>query len=128
MTKYISEERFIVSSNTKEAIKNYADNYDRIFGKKDEEETHEGSPPYCPVSCPVCHPDAIVCRLSSYVNFIPPGPNGVINDVFDGPFCVGCGVGLEVDPKPQCCTECYRHDAACAKLCTEDAECDCGAG
>lgn len=34
MTKYLESERFIVNSNTKEAIKNYADNYDRIFGEK----------------------------------------------------------------------------------------------
>lgn len=47
---------------------------------------------------------------------------------FDGPFCIGCGVGLEVDPKACCCEDCYRHDAACAKLCTEGAECDCGIG
>lgn len=29
--RYLNEERFIVHSNTKEAMKNYADNYDRIF-------------------------------------------------------------------------------------------------
>jgi hypothetical protein len=37
MTKYLTEERFIVQSNSKEAIKNYKDNFDRIFGEKKEE-------------------------------------------------------------------------------------------
>lgn len=32
--KYITEERFIVTSNDKEARRKYAENYDRIFGEK----------------------------------------------------------------------------------------------
>lgn len=32
MTKYLTEEKFIVTSNDRQALKNYADNYDRIFG------------------------------------------------------------------------------------------------
>lgn len=35
MTKYLTDEKFIVHSNTKEAQDNYRDNYDRIFGKKE---------------------------------------------------------------------------------------------
>jgi hypothetical protein len=31
--KYINEEKFLVSSNTKEAVRNYSENYDRIFGE-----------------------------------------------------------------------------------------------
>lgn len=30
--KYINEERFIVTSNNKDALRKYADNYDRVFG------------------------------------------------------------------------------------------------
>lgn len=104
MTKYLESERFLVTSNNKEALKNYADNYDRIFGKKAEHVDGCIAP-----NCPGCD-------------------DGSPEAAFDGPFCVGCGVGLEVDPKACCCIECYRHDAACAKLCTEGAECDCGIG
>lgn len=123
MTKYISEERFIVSSNSKEAIKNYADNYDRIFGKKAE---HVDG--YIVPNCPGCtdgapekapDSDAIECRLRSYVNFIPAGPTAVINGVED--VCEMCLAPIEAG------CDCDDHDAACAKLCTEDAACDCGA-
>lgn len=34
--KYLNEERFIVNSNDKEARRKYNENYDRIFGEKQE--------------------------------------------------------------------------------------------
>lgn len=40
MTRF-AESRFSVGSNSKSAQKNYADNYDRIFGKKAELPTEE---------------------------------------------------------------------------------------
>lgn len=37
MTKYLHEEKFIVGARDPQAQKNYADNWDRIFGEKEEE-------------------------------------------------------------------------------------------
>jgi hypothetical protein len=37
VTKYLTDERFIVHSNTKEAQDNYRANYDRIFGEPEEQ-------------------------------------------------------------------------------------------
>lgn len=39
MTKYLTEERFLVTSNTKESQRAYRDNYDRIF--RSEKDTIE---------------------------------------------------------------------------------------
>ena len=59
MTKYLESERFIVNSNTKESIKNYADNYDRIFGEKAE---------------PSASPDVIGCRLYAEIHRVERPP------------------------------------------------------
>ncbi len=39
--KYLTEERFIVASNSKEALRNYTDNYDRIFGEPERASAFE---------------------------------------------------------------------------------------
>lgn len=140
--KYLTEERFIVQSSGKEAIKNYADNYDRIFGEApkpcplcgatDHEHieafgtTVQGCPAVPDNHAVMVDTDAIECRLTSWANIAPASPEAVISDV-DGPACPGCGVVMMID-RPLCCEDCYRHDPACAKLCTEGAECDCGIG
>jgi hypothetical protein len=48
--KYLTEERFIVNSNDNEGRKKYLENYDRIFGEKQEEPAH----------CAGC--DEVVCE------------------------------------------------------------------
>ena len=98
--KYLESERFLVTSNDNEGRKNYQENYDRIFGEKSEEAPSE---------------DAIEMKVKSYANLIVPleaqiGP-------IEESTCDGCG--------EQAC-ECDEHDPACAKLCTQDARCDCG--
>ncbi len=63
--KYLTEERFIVSSNTKEALRNYADNYDRIFGEPEcscphgdaREDMHDRA---CPCYLPPVAPGDLV--------------------------------------------------------------------
>jgi hypothetical protein len=62
MTKYLSEERFIVTSNDKDSLRNYKDNYDRIF--RQEETPAEASKDN----------DAIECRLKLHMN-IGPAPH-----------------------------------------------------
>lgn len=51
--RYLTEERFIVHSNDKEAVKNYRENWERIFGEKE---------PHAAAAS-----DAIECRIRSWV-------------------------------------------------------------
>jgi hypothetical protein len=129
--KYINEERFIVSSNTSEAQKNYSDNYDRIFGEKPEAAHAECCTPQLCATCgPDCggrdngfigksmvpDADAIECRLTSYAN-IGPAPVEASFPCEEPLPCTGCD---------EVYCECDEHDADCEKLRTRRAHCNCG--
>jgi hypothetical protein len=80
------------------ASKDYRENWDRIFG------------------------DASGSSQDVEARQVAPVP-----EAFAGPFCCGCGVGLLIEKPLNTCEDCYKHDSACAKLCTESANCNCGA-
>lgn len=100
----------------------YRDNYDRIFGKKDECECphqdanepasmHDAS---CPAkSSAAADPDAIECRLNSYANLIPAGPVAVIADVEDP-------AGIEIGWLCPCCAPTGDEDTR--RVCVIDRE------
>lgn len=72
--KYLTEERFIVNSNDKQSLKNYRDNYDRIFGKKDECSCphQDANEPDHDTACPAAAPkdtDAIEMRFVTITHF-----------------------------------------------------------
>ena len=136
MTKYLHEERFVVTSQDKEALRKYAEGWERTFGgdKSDEKQDpcfvcgatdHErveafgGTVQGCPqvpanVLLAAPDTDAIECKLNSYANYIVQGP--AVSIPVDE-ICEGCD---------ELTCECDEHDPACAKLCTFGAACDCG--
>lgn len=59
--KYVTTERFIVSSNTADAQKKYADNYDAVFRHKESPEGDPEAPEECANS------DGIECRVRGYL-------------------------------------------------------------
>lgn len=66
--KYLQEERFIVNSNDKQSLKNYADNYDRIFGEPEPCRKRPGTED-------IAHTDdcdGIECKVKLYANLIVP--------------------------------------------------------
>jgi hypothetical protein len=81
MTKYLESERFLVTSNDKDARKRYNENYDRIFGEKTEHV--EGCiVPNCP-GCDDGSPERALtyeCGCASAVVRNCPYANDVNND------------------------------------------------
>lgn len=131
MTKYLTEERFIVSSQDNQSRKNYNDNYDRIFGKKEPEPLKlDGPCPMCGVvghevvttpagtflGCPKC-PEQIVVALPA-VATLGKALEASVQNPPTQTRCTGCD---------ETCCECDDHDPACAKLCTIGVRCDCEA-
>lgn len=122
MTKYLHEERFVVTSQDKDSLRKYAEGWERTFGEKPEPcfvcgatdheriEVFGGTVQGCPqvpdnVLLAAPGTDAIECKLNSYANYIVQGPavsipvdkicEGSYDDGFGSTTCdnrEGCGL------------------------------------
>jgi hypothetical protein len=76
MTRYLTEERFIVQSNDKESLRNYRDGWERTFGENTEDPIDAPAPRYsceacCDTGCvvdPNADPSTFVTEADGLVN------------------------------------------------------------
>lgn len=93
MTRYLNEERFVTSTHSNEADRNYRENWERMFGDGAKEPD----------------PDAIEAKVKFYVNYEQPVVDAVFDageppdedcDVCGAPAGEWCEDGCSEAPKP----------------------------